>query len=263
MKFSIVISVPETEELSLFEQKVRKISELGYEGIELVVRDPRKINQKRLKEIISAHGIDVSCIITGQAFAVDGLSLTHPDGKVRSLAIERIKDHISFASSFRAIVLIGWIRGIWKDNFERAGKLFMGALRECGQFAQDKRVLLGIEPINRYEVDSIYTIHEGVTIAKKLALPNVGVIPDTFHMNIEESEPIYKSIRSCGNHLFHVHIADNNRRAPGMGCLPFKEFFEVLKAMRYQGFVSVEVVPLLPDLETVADESMRFLRKVA
>jgi len=263
VKFSIVISVPEMERLSLFEEKVRKVSELGYEGIELAVTDPGKINQEKLVEIISAYGLDVSCVLTGGAFTSDRLTLSHPDSKVRSLTIGRINDYISFASLFPAIVLIGWIRGIWKDDFELSRKLFVEALRKCGKFAEDKRILLGIEPINRYEVDSIHTIHEAVMTVKEAALPNLGVIPDTFHMNIEENEPIYKSIYLCRNKLFHVHVADNNRRAPGMGCLPFKKFFKALREIEYQGFVSAEVIPLLPDFETIAKESIKFLRKVA
>lgn len=264
MKISIVVPALEVGNLSNFEENVRKVSELGYDGIELNIRDPKKLDPKKILEIISVYGLSVCSLLTGRAFSVDGLSLTHFDDKVRDLSIKRVQDAISFASAFSAMVLIGWIRGNWGTNKARtrARKLFIDALQVCGKFAEDRGVLLGIEPINRYEIDSIHTIDEAVAILEEVALPNIGVVADTFHMNIEENEPIYKSIRRCGNHLFHVHVADNNRKPPGAGHLPFKKFFKALNEMKYKRFVSVEVVPCLPDFKSVAEKSIKYLRRL-
>jgi sugar phosphate isomerase/epimerase len=261
MKTSIVISISDTGELSRLEEEARKASELGYQGIELNVKDPGQIDVKRVERVLSSRGLAVCSIITGKAFAVDGLSLSHFDERKRQLAIQRIKDQISFASAFSAIVLIGWMRGKWINNPQKARRLFIDSLESCGKFAEDNTVRLGIEPINRYEVDSIHTIEEGVTLVRELALCNVGLVADTFHMNIEEAESIDKSIRRCRGVLLHVHVADNNRRSPGMGHLPFRDFFRALHAIGYRGFVSVEVVPVIPNFETVARESMRLLHR--
>lgn len=262
MKLSIVAPALEAGNLSNFAEDVRKVSELGYDAIELNIRDPEQINWKRVKKIISVHGLAVSSILTGRVFSVDHLSLSHPSTKVRKLAIRRIKKHISFAATLSAIVLIGWVRGNWEKNEEQARKAFVDGLRECGKFAKNEGVLLGIEPINRYEINSIQTIYEAVAILKDIGFPNIGVVADTFHMNIEEDEPIYKSIYRCKGHLFHVHVADNNRKAPGAGHLMFKGFFQSLREMGYDRFVSVEVVPCLPKFVTVAEKSIRYLRKI-
>lgn len=261
MKFSIVVSVPDRWKLSDFEKNVKIISELGYDGVELNIRNPRQIDQNKVVDILSTRQLTASSMITGKALAMDGLSLTSPNMKIRSLAIKRIKDHISFASVFSATVLIGWIRGNWKNNEEKARKLFVDVLRECGKFAEDKNVLLGIEPINRYEIDSIHTVNDVIRILEEIDLSNIGIVADTFHMNIEENESIHKSIRRCRNHLFHVHVADNNRKIPGRGYLPFKKFFKALKKMRYNRFISIEVVPPLPDFETIAEESIKYLHR--
>ena len=99
-------------------------------------------------------------------------------------------------------------------------------------------------------------------MVKEVNLDNLGVVADTFHMNIEEEEPIYKSILKCGGYLIHVHVADNNRKAPGMGHLPFRRFFKALKQMRYEKFISIEVIiPLLPDFETVAEKINKIFTK--
>lgn len=262
MKTSIVISISDMGGLSRFEEEVGEASKLGYQGIELNIRDPCQIDARTVDRVVSSRELSVCSIITGKAFAVDGLSLSHFDERKRQLAIQRIKDQISFASPFSAIVLIGWMMGNWKNDPEKARRLFVDSLESCGKFAEDRSVHLGIEPINRYEVDSIHTIEEAAAVTKELTLSNVGVVADTFHMNIEETESIDRSIRCCQGVLSHVHVADNNRRPPGMGHLPFTEFFKALYEIGYRGFVSVEVIPLIPDFETVAGESMRFLHKI-
>jgi sugar phosphate isomerase/epimerase len=260
MKTSIVILDLDVAKPSEFERKIDKAYKLGYNGIELNVRDPNQIDVASIKRIISSRNIDVSGIITGKAFAVDGLSLSHFDERNRRLAVRRIMDHISLASSLSSVTLIGYVRGTWSPDPQKARRLFMNSLATCAKFAEDRGVLLVIEPINRYEVDSIHTIDEAVAISKEIGAPNVRIVADTFHMNIEETESIDRSIRRCQGILSHVHVADNNRRPPGMGHLPFREFFEALREIGYHDFVSVEVIPMIPDFDTVAEKSIRFLK---
>lgn len=265
MKLSITLSVPEKSspsEFLRFQRQAKKTSELGYDGVELNIRDPRQIDQEAILGVVSSCGLQVSSILTGKVFALDGLSLTDTDRRRRKSAIGRINSHISLAEIMSALVLIGWVRGRWGINKKEARRLLIDSLRRCGEYAEDRGVLLGIEPINRYEVDSIHTVDEAASVVEEAGLPNIGIIPDTFHMNIEESDPIDKAIDRCRGYLFHVHIADNNRKPPGMGHLPFHRFFKVLQAMKYERFTSVEVVPVIPDFETVAEQSVRYLRKI-
>ena len=78
-------------------------------------------------------------------------------------------------------------------------------------------------------------------------------------MNIEEVE-IEKSIKTCGEHIFHFHVADSNRKYPGAGHLDFKSILEVLYSTGYQGWVSGEFVPD-PDPDTAAQRSIAYLRE--
>jgi sugar phosphate isomerase/epimerase len=260
MRLSIVIPVPNNGALNPIETSLQKVSQLGYDAVELSIRDPKRIDSDRLLEMLSANNLKLSCVITGRAFTVDGLSLVDRSPKTRRLAIQRLKDYISFASVFTTVILVGWMRGSWSHNRIRSRKLFIDGLTACGRFALDKRVLLGIEAINRYEVDSVHTLREALSTAQETSLPNVGVVADTFHMNIEESRPIHESIRECNDRLFHVHVADSNRKIPGEGHLPFKEFLSSLREMRYDRFVSVEIIPPLPDFDSIATKSARYLQ---
>ena len=89
---------------------------------------------------------------------------------------------------------------------------------------------------------------------------NVGLLLDTFHMNIEE--PVMEdSIRACAGRIFHLHVADSNRWYPGAGHLDFKSILEALFATGYQGFVSGEFMPL-PDADTSAERGIAYLRQI-
>jgi len=83
---------------------------------------------------------------------------------------------------------------------------------------------------------------------------------DTFHMNIEEPS-IQDSIRSCGDRIFHVHVADSNRWHPGAGHLDFSSILATLQEVGYDGFISGEFMPV-PDPETAAERSIAFLREL-
>ncbi len=93
---------------------------------------------------------------------------------------------------------------------------------------------------------------------EKLDRKNVGLLLDTFHMNIEEPS-IVESIRMSKDHLFHFHIADSNRWYPGAGHIGFGKILEILTQISYQGFISAEILPL-PDSDSAAIETVKNMR---
>jgi sugar phosphate isomerase/epimerase len=97
-------------------------------------------------------------------------------------------------------------------------------------------------------------------LIQKVGADNFGLLLDTFHMNIEEPE-IEDSIRRCGEHIFHFHVADSNRWYPGAGHLNFKSILTAVFDSGYAGFVSGEFMPK-PDAETAARESNKYLRQI-
>ncbi len=132
------------------------------------------------------------------------------------------------------------------------------ALRECCRAAQPFGVRLALEPINRYETSLINNIDQGIELVERIEMENFGLLLDTFHMNIEESQ-IEDSIHQCGERIFHFHVADSNRWYPGAGHLDFKSILAALAATGFRGWVSGEFLPR-PDAQTAAREGIRFLR---
>ncbi len=264
MKLSIVLSTQPASFSALayrghWEENIRKIKSLGYDGVELAVRDPNLVDMTQLGWLLSRHGLVVPAIGTGQAFGEEGLSFTHPEPDIRGKAIERVKSHVRLAADLGAVVIIGLVRGRRAPGVseEKTEAWLVEALRECAR--ENRAVNLAIEPINRYETDIINTAGAGLSLIERLALENVGLLLDTFHMNIEEPS-ISESITASRDRLMHVHVADSNRWFPGAGHIDFTRVIEALTKIDYKRFLSAEILPF-PDSDTAAANTVAYFQK--
>ena len=268
MKLSIVLSLQPTRFSALAfqgnpEDHFQKLKTLGYDGVELAIRDPSLLNWDRLEEEVKISGLDVPAIGTGQAYVEEGLRLCSPSAEVREKAIERLKSHLPLAKRFQAGVIIGLIRGKVEKNedFRKGYEWMIESLKACCAEAERENVPLWIEPLNRYETNLINTLEEGWEVIQQLGGAKLGLLPDTFHMNIEEPI-IEESLRKARFYYQHVHLADSNRWAPGFGHIDFKSILHVLREIGYDGFLSVECLPK-PNPEEAARGAINFLRKIA
>ena len=265
MKLGIVISTQPTKFAALpfkegVEENVAKVKNLGFDGVELAVRNPEELNVAWMQSILDKNDISVMAIQTGQVFLEEGLCFVHPDPDIRAGAIERIKSHVRLAGELGAMVIIGLVRG--KDTRDISDENVYGwlseGLQECAR--ENNSVRLIIEPINRYETDNINTVESGVELMEKVGMDNVGLLLDTFHMNIEEPS-MAKSIIRAKEHIFHFHVADSNRWYPGAGHINFPELLETLDKVGYSGFISAECLPL-PDGDTAARKTIEYMRSL-
>jgi sugar phosphate isomerase/epimerase len=251
VKYSIVLSTqPAQFQAATFkgdlEANMARISSYGYTGVELAIRDPGLVNVNQLIDLITKYHLDVPAI--------------DPDPSIRRAAISRIKSHIPIASRFNAIIIIGLIRGIVKKGVDPSISMgwLIDALKECSDAASSSGIRLALEPINRYETTLINNTTQGLILIEKVGVDNFGLLLDTFHMNIEEPE-IETSIETCGDRIFHFHVADSNRWHPGAGHLDFKSILSSLFSTGYKEWVSGEFLPE-PDDATAAQQGMAHLR---
>ena len=267
MKKSMVVSTSSTKFSALafkedFEKSVKKVADLGFDGVELAVRDPKNLEVEKIINLVKECNLEVPAIGTGQAWGEEGLSFSDPNEIVRKMAIERISNQIIFASHFNAQVIIGLIRGKIEESVDRekAEKWTIDCLRRCAERAKEYNIRLTLEPVNRYESNFINTISEGIEFIKRVGMNNLGLLIDTFHMNIEEVS-IEESIIQAKDYITHVHFADSNRWAPGCGHIDFRKVIETLKKIDYQGYISAEILPL-PDSDTAARITAETLNKL-
>ena len=242
-----------------FAANVAKVAGWGYDGVEIAIRDPQLVDADALLSVVHAHNLEVPAIGTGQAWGEEGLSFTDPDPEIRAAAIKRVKSHIPFASRTGAIIIIGLLRGIVKPGITHAQAMtwLVAALQDCCAEASSQGVRIALEPITRYETTLINNAEQGMDLIEKVGAENMGLLLDTFHMNIEEPV-IEESIRRCGDRIFHFHVADSNRWYPGAGHLDFPSVLKALYATGYQGFISGEFQPN-PDADTAAEKSIAYL----
>jgi sugar phosphate isomerase/epimerase len=263
MKLSLVVSVEQTTFAAVaargeWRQALARAAALGYDGVELAVRDPGAVDADALGQEARRAGVAIAALGTGQAYLAEGLSLTADDPEVRRRAVERLRAHLALAARWGAVVIVGLLRGRLAGSREVTDRRMREALDAVLPDAERLGVRLAIEPINRYETDYLATVEEVLELVDRVGSPRVGVLADTFHMNIEEVS-IEDALRRCGERLFHVHVADSNRRAPGWGHLDFAGIVGVLDAIGYGGYLSAEILPL-PDPDQAAAQAVRFLR---
>jgi sugar phosphate isomerase/epimerase len=220
------------------------------------------VNAGQLERVVSECGLVVPAIGTGQAWGEEGLSFTSKDPAVREAAIERISSHVPLAAHLDAIVILGLIRGITPkgQTREQSMKYLVEAIQRCATAAEGTNVRFALEPMNRYETDLIHTATDGLELIERVGKENFGLLLDTFHMNIEDAD-IGTSIRTCGDRIFHFHVADSNRWYPGAGHLDFGSILEELEKTGYRGFVSGEFMPM-PDADTAAERGIAYLKSL-
>lgn len=224
-------------------ENLNRANEAGYDGVEIAITHPERLSpaeREQLLKTLDETGLAAAAITTGQAYEIEGISFTEEDPALRRRAIERIKAHLSFVRELdlRAVVIIGLIRGRRGDKKGRSW--LIEALCECTKEARGVR--LAIEPLNRYESSLVNTMQEALEILEEVEAENLGLLLDTFHANIEEVS-IEGSILKAGDRIFHVHVADSNRWAPGYGHLNFTKITRALCKINYKGFLSAEVLP--------------------
>ena len=241
------------------ESSIRKAAALGYDGVELALKTADNVNRTKLRQWLGQSGLRVSCISTGQIYAGLGLSFTDPDPARRRQVREIFIGLIELAEEFGQLINIGRARGpIGAAPRYGAESRFIEMACELCDCAAQRNVTLVIEPVNRYELDFINTLAEGVDLIGKVDRPNLKLMPDVFHMNIEDPSIEGELIRHI-DQIAYIHFADSNRLAPGWGHLDFPGLIAILERAGYRGWAAVEILPK-PDPDSAARQAVQFLR---
>lgn len=239
---------------------LRFLAGLGFDGVELAVRDPSLIDAEAILVETGRLGVAVPAIGTGQAYVEEGLCLTSADPDVRERTTARLLGQVEVARRLGALLIVGLIHGPIPADTDRdaAATRVLDGLGRVARVARDAGVRIVIEPINRYESNWLNTVEEVLDLIGRLGADNVGILPDTFHMNIEEPS-VLDALRRARPRLWHVHVADSNRRAPGAGHLDWTSIVSTLREIGYAGFVSAEIVQH-PSLDEAARQTIRTMR---
>jgi len=243
-----------------FEESIERAAAYGYDGVELALKEAAEVDPKALDRWLARAGLRVSAISSGQVFATLGLTFTDPDPAMRRQLVDLFKGLMDLAADFGGLVNVGRARGSYRVDQPRpeTERLFIDTSRELCDYGRRRNVTLMIEPVNRYEINFVNSVEQGAELLARVERANIALMPDVFHMNIEDAR-IGESLVRHGKLVRYIHLADSNRRAPGMGHIDFEEVFAALRSVEYRGWAAVEILPL-PDADQAAEHAARTLR---
>ena len=266
---SIVVDV-DTPFLNAFEIRmeslIKFLKPLGYMGMELKITEPEKIPIKLFNQLLDSYQMKISALGTGGTYTRMGYALSSNDDKIRQKAIERLGIYAGLVTEIQdpPKIIIGLIRGhnsigqLKNDAMQHLTK----SLIEIDSICRDIGTQAVLEPINRFETDTVHTLEEAITLIQNNNLENIFPMVDTFQMNIEEDmEYIYDKLGLHAKFIKHVHIASCNRREPAQGCINFKKLINSLVENGYWGYFSLSTV-MKPSFEAMARRSAEFLSKI-
>lgn len=235
---------------------------LGFDAVEIFPPGPEAISVEELKGLLERHKLRVAAVGTGGGWLVHKWHLSHADEAIRRSAREFIRGMIGFAAKFGAPAIVGSMQGRWEGNVTRDQALaWLGeALEDLGQHAAGLGQPLLYEPLNRYETNLLNRLGDTATWLRTLKAGNVRILADLYHMNIEEAD-LAAALREAGPLVGHVHFADSNRRAIGLGHTDGRPIIAALRAIGYTGYLSAEILPL-PDTATAARQTIESFKQL-
>lgn len=221
---------------------VKKASELGYDILEFQAQALLDMNDEQLlhlKQVAQECNIELTYSL-GLDPAYDISSL---DQDIRERGIQYLTDIIHQIRKMDGKLLsgvsyAGW--GVPTDNNKEERFLHsVNSMKRLAKIAQSYDIIYGIEAVNRFEGILINTAAEARAYVEAVGAPNVGILLDTYHMNIEEGN-IADAIKTAGELLVGFHIGENNRTCLGRGHLNWMEIFGALKEIDYKGRIVAE-----------------------
>ncbi len=216
------------------------LAKKGFKGVELNIPNPELISKDELKSFLDSFGLKMSMFASGLSAKVNQLSLSSSNQEQRKKSIEKCCKYIDFASSMGSDgIIFGFIKGGVAEDKQKAKELFIESLSQLAPEAEAKKVKLLVEATNRYESSIANSIEDGVKIVQSVGSDALKVLPDTFHMNIEEKD-MYAAL--CENLAYYVsvHISDNNRLLPGHGAMDFNKIISLMNELGFKGWLAME-----------------------
>lgn len=209
----------------------------GFYGVELNILD-FSVSPSELRQLLASYDLKFTMIASGAYAKQNGLSLCSTDESTRTATVSALDQMLSYAAELDAGVICGFIKGGPTGDKNSATEQMGRSLAELAQCGALDKAPLYLEATNHYEALLVNTLSEGACFAQK-AEGRVYVLPDTYHMNIEESST-FGALAQHACLYRNVHISDNNRYFPGFGAIDFCAILRFLRAIGYNGTISIE-----------------------
>ena len=286
MKYGIYYAYWEKEWRGDYISYVKKVKKLGFDILEVAVADFLSQPDRYFEELGKAAA-DNGVILTGGYGPRPEHNLSSSDPSVVANGFSFYRELFRKMDIANIRSLGGALYSYWPVDYtkpiDKAGDYnrSVSNMQKLADIAGEYNIVLGMEVLNRFEGYLLNDAAEGIAFVKEVNKPNVKLMLDTFHMNIEE-DSLIDAIKSAGDLLGHFHVGEANRRPPRDGRMPWKDIAAALHEIGYNGAVVMEPFvmtggqvgsdikvwrKMLDDeseekLDQDAAESVRFMRKI-
>ena len=258
---------------------VDKIKAMGFDSIEVAIEDKNIIDWPKLKRRADDAGLKIS--ISG-AFGAER-DISSDDAEYRNGGLTYITDCIRIANEMESPIFggpvysaVGKTRLVSPEQKKRERDWCLENLYAASKIAEEYGVVVGVEPLNRFETDMVNTADQALSLTKEIDSPFIKIVLDTFHNNIEEKS-IPNTIRQVGKDLCHVQGNESDRGTPGTGNVDWVGIKEALQEIKYDGSIVIETFgapskelaraasiwrPLANSADELASEGLAFYKQL-
>jgi D-psicose/D-tagatose/L-ribulose 3-epimerase len=255
-----------------------RIKAAGFDGVELPLFRPAQFAAAEIRRGLEANALE--CTIC--SVMSPDVSLISEDPAVRQRSRTHLSDCVKRAAEVGGKILagplyspVGYLPG--RRRTEDEWKWAVEGYQGIAPVLEEYDVTVAIEPLNRFETYFLNTAEDAVKLCDEIGHPNVGILFDTFHANIEEKD-VALAYRAVARHLKHVHTCENDRGTPGTGHVDWPGVFQALSEIGYDGWLTIESFgfslgelsaaasiwrDIAPTPETIAFEGIKFLKAFA
>jgi D-psicose/D-tagatose/L-ribulose 3-epimerase len=255
-----------------------EIRKRGFDGIEVSLFRAADFEAAAIRRALDKN--QLSCTVC--SVLPTGFSLVSDDRAVRDRTLTHLSECVKATAEAGASLIagplyspVGYFPGRRRNADE--WRRVVDAYQQLGPVLQGHGVHVCLEPLNRFETSFLNTTADAVRLCDEIAHPNVGILWDTFHANIEEKN-LEQALLSTGRHLKHVHTCENDRGTPGSGHVDWRGVFSALNQLGYDGWLTIESFgfalgdlssaasiwrDLAPTPEDIAWDGIKFLRASA
>lgn len=223
----------------VFCDQLQTLKRHGFSAVELNIADPTSVDLPELVEFLNCFDLKMTYFASGLSAKTLNLSLSTTNKNVHRNSVDFCRSTIEWLAGSGIGMIIGFLKGTADADVRQAKDQFLRSLEELAPEAERLNVPLLIECTNRYESAVANSLEDAAELLTYVSGKTIRILPDTFHMNIEESD--MDSALEKYIHLYDsIHISDNNRFFPGHGAIDFSRLVQTLRRLGFNGGLAIE-----------------------
>lgn len=216
-----------------------EMRDIGVTGLEINFADPSLPLFDEAIAIVKDVGLEFATFASGATAKASGIALSSAEREIRQRSVDAVVNLAYRLQPFSTPIVLGFAKGSAADCDDDVVLRFVESLSEVMARISGTGIPIVVEATNHYESPVANSTKEAIDIIKKISNEFVSILPDTYHMNIEDPF-LEASLIAAVPYANKVHFSDSNRRFPGLGTIDFRSALRVLQELRFNGRIGLE-----------------------